>query len=384
MRVPLASLALFAALAALVFAAPAQAIHGANEFSGSWTTNIGGVNFFAISESQGASDLQSLNGQPCGAPTTYYGGDYYDANNTGKIVACERSAGHLVGRYVENRSSDPTGDGDIDITFQRPNQFSGHYTGDNFPGQTFPYSGTFQTHIDGDGCCPATEPSPPSSPGDPGGQTPEEQPGPCQGTRLDALVATCFTVRSGPGLGKVASVKAPKVGPKIREVAGLIHFIDDNGDVFGGPPVVSFFGDTPAGRNAGALCFMLLFNRAANGAADSDASLKAFLTCREAVARILLRYDQILERRKAKKGAAARPRCFSRIVRNRKARRVKPKLRVTCTRTASGGVQVRIRPRSRRQSLRKALGGRPPKVLVGRSRFDPPGRVRTAALWSAK
>jgi hypothetical protein len=100
-----------------------------------------------------------LAGQPCGAPTTYYRGDYYDKFHTGTIFACTRSRGHLVGRYVADGSTSANGDGGIDLTFVAPNQFSGVYTGDNFPGMTFPYAGTFQAHTAGDGCC-ATAPAP--------------------------------------------------------------------------------------------------------------------------------------------------------------------------------------------------------------------------------
>ncbi len=146
-------LAMFLVATALVFASPARATHGPNAFSGTWTTNIGGVSFRVVSESAGAPALQKLAGQPCGAPTTYYRGDYHDKFHTGAIFACNRSKGHLVGRYVADGSTSANGDGGIDLNFVTPNRFSGFYTGDNFPGTTFPYTGAFQAHTAGDGCC---------------------------------------------------------------------------------------------------------------------------------------------------------------------------------------------------------------------------------------
>jgi hypothetical protein len=143
---------------ALVPASPARATHGPNSFSGTWTTNIGGVGFRVVTQAVGAPALQGLAGQPCAAPTTYYRGDYHDKFHTGTIFACTRSTGRLVGRYVADGSTSAHGDGGIDLIFVSPNQFSGVYTGDNFPGMTFPYTGAFQAHIAGDGCCSSSSP----------------------------------------------------------------------------------------------------------------------------------------------------------------------------------------------------------------------------------
>ena len=150
----------------LCFGGGAQADTVVNPFSGQWATMLGGstpgtVKFSAIDASTGASALQAMGGHPCGQPTTYYHGDFTDqpdpsTTQTGTMTACTESAGHLVGRY---RSSDTTltyPGGDIDITLNSAqNGFDGFYTADDpsFAGMQFRYSGTFQSHFPGDGCC---------------------------------------------------------------------------------------------------------------------------------------------------------------------------------------------------------------------------------------
>jgi hypothetical protein len=61
----------------------------------------------------------------------------------------------VVGRYVADGSGSDHGDGGLNLTYAAPNKFSGFYTGDEFPGMTFPYTGAFQSHFTGDGCCAA-------------------------------------------------------------------------------------------------------------------------------------------------------------------------------------------------------------------------------------
>jgi hypothetical protein len=139
----------------LVCAPPAAASHGPNVFSGTWATNIGGVSFKVVSGASGAPALKGLAGHPCAAPTVYYRGAYHDSFHTGTIIACTVGKGRIAGRYVANGSTSDHGDGGIGITFAAPNRFSGSYTGDDFPGMTFPYTGSFQNHFSGDGCCAA-------------------------------------------------------------------------------------------------------------------------------------------------------------------------------------------------------------------------------------
>jgi hypothetical protein len=373
-------------LLALAFAAPAEATHGSNVFSGTWTTNIGPLAYGVISESDGASSLQSLGGQPCGAPTTYYRGLYSDQNGNGVIVACERSLGHLVGRYLHEDSPQNTaGDGGLDVTFNRPSSFAGHYTADDFPGQTFPYSGMFQTHFAEDGCCPGSGAPPPTEEPPPS----QQQANPCSGT-LEAQAAqipvpdpTCYTAQSGPARGKVAKVKVPKVGPTATELSGEIHFVDDNGQPVPGPDLVAVDNYSEA---ADEVCS--IFVRAEPEPDDPVIdvigidSFATFTRCSAALRRILARYDQILSRRRAAPGAAA-VRCSKGIARSGKRRRSKPKLRVTCRRKQNG-VKLTIRPRSRRQTLRAALGRRAPQILLGRSRLGPAGPVSTVGVWAAK
>ena len=380
-------LALTAVGLALVFAAPAQATHGTNVFSGAWLTNTGDVSFAVANEADAKPALQSLGGVPCSPPTVYYQGYYYDTANqgSGAIAACTQgSSTHLVGRYVLNGSSSTHGDGSIDINFSAPSSFTGFYTGDNFPGMTFDYTGSFQAHLDGDGCCPGE-----------GSQEPEEPPpsqqqvNECSSGGLASIAQAeedeyCYIITTGPARGEVARGKIPRVGPKVRELGGEIHFVDDNGDR-GGPAWVAVEAKL---TQASQLCYMLQF-----GGIDTPVLAEkdfgrvskiagGFAGCADATARILARYDQILQKRRAGAGAAARG-CASRLLRKRGQRRVKPKLRVTCRLTATG-VSLTIRPRRSGQTLRRALGGRRPKLFVGRSKLSPPGHVQTVAVWTAK
>jgi hypothetical protein len=376
-------------LLALVFAAPAEATHGSNVFSGNWTTNIGGVGFSVISEPEGAPALQSLGGQPCGAPTVYYYGRYFDANNNGNIVACTRSAVRLTGRYISDGSSRPQGDGAIDLTYSAPNQFSGFYTGEEFFGdQEFTYTGTFQSHANDDGCCPGSE-TPPSTEEPPPSQ---QQVNECGTTgsgsanraqALDELEDDeyCFIITEGPGRGKLMRGKFPKAKRDVRILTGNLAFVDDQGRPVEGPSVAAV--EAQAGR-ASAFCYTLIYN------SDFIKLNKPFqflpdryATCTVTVSRVLARADQIRKQRAGITSAtAAASRCPVKTARRRNRRRVKPKLRVTCSPTANG-LRITVRPRSRRRTLRAAFGQRAPRLLVGRSRLSPPGHVRAVIVWTA-
>jgi hypothetical protein len=136
-----------------------------NPFGGQWATSLGGttpgtVKFTAVSETDGANALQAMGGHLCGAPTTYYHGDYTDtpsANVTdrGTMTACIVTAGHLVGRWQGSGDA-----GDVDVTLNSAkNGFDGSFNSTSFQAN-FTYSGTFTAHFPGDGCCvTATPPS---------------------------------------------------------------------------------------------------------------------------------------------------------------------------------------------------------------------------------
>jgi hypothetical protein len=139
-----------------------------NPFAGNWDTDLGNgitgtVAFKVISAADGASQLQAMNGHPCGSPTTYYHGDYTDTATTGDqgtMTGCI-SGGNLVGRYADTVSN--RGGGDFNFHIDTANTFSGYYTGDIDPSQQFPYKGTFVSHFPGDGCCATTTTSSSSS-----------------------------------------------------------------------------------------------------------------------------------------------------------------------------------------------------------------------------
>jgi hypothetical protein len=143
-----------------------------NPYSGLWNTTLtyqgtsipGTVKFSALSEAAGIAQLQAMGGHLCGAPTTYYHGDYTDQPNasttqTGTMAACIVTAGHLVGRWSGGGDT-----GNIDITLNpAQNGFTGSFDDDLY-GITQGYNGTFSSHFPGDGCCTTTPPPPPPPP----------------------------------------------------------------------------------------------------------------------------------------------------------------------------------------------------------------------------
>jgi hypothetical protein len=154
-----------AVVISLIAAGTARADTVVNPFAGQWNTVLGGstpgtVKFSAIDSTTGANSVQAIGGHPCGAPTTYYHGEYTDMPNasttqTGTMTACIVTAGHLVGRW-----SGGGDEGDVDVTLNTAqNGFAGNFTSDSF-GVTFTYTGTFVAHFPGDGCCVTTPPPP--------------------------------------------------------------------------------------------------------------------------------------------------------------------------------------------------------------------------------
>lgn len=142
----------------LVGASAAFAGTVVNPFGGNWNTTLGGtsrgtVAFTAISTSSGIAALQAIGGHPCGAPTTYYHGDFTEHPSSsdtqmGTMTACTVAAGHLVGRWQGGGTA-----GDIEIALNSARDgFDGFLSSDLF-GAVFTYAGTFVAHFAGDGCC---------------------------------------------------------------------------------------------------------------------------------------------------------------------------------------------------------------------------------------
>lgn len=112
-----------------------------NSYSGLWNTTLtyqgasipGTVKFTAIDATTGANALEAIGGHACGAPTTYYHGDYTDmpsggTTQTGVMTACIVTAGHLVGRWAGGGDQ-----GDLDITLNSAkNGFDGSFSDDMF------------------------------------------------------------------------------------------------------------------------------------------------------------------------------------------------------------------------------------------------------------
>ncbi len=155
LRVAIASVIVLVAL--LVLVPSAKTADVVNVFSGQWTTTLydgsaGSVTFKVVSDTDGAAGIEGLGGHACGAPTTYYRGDFSDeANPHGVIYGCIATAGHMIARYKSDRSG--TDAGDLDITFAAPDTFSGHFT---YQGSDYAYSGKFVAHTPDDGCCPSS------------------------------------------------------------------------------------------------------------------------------------------------------------------------------------------------------------------------------------
>lgn len=365
-----------AAALALAFATPAHATHGSNVFSGHWTTNIGPLAYAVIGESEGASSLQSLGGAPCGAPTTYYRGFYDDVNGSGAIIACTRSPGRLVGRYLHEDSQNTGGDGSIDVTYS-PGSFSGHYTADDFPGGAYSYSGTFQRHFPEDGCCPQA-PSPDPTPSPAEEAVPKVVPPPPNGWN-QAQTST----QLGPGDGALAG--SPTIGKQQRDAAVTVS------DPTGKTSVAAVTKPKKSGTLTRGDC-LLAFSYAVGDVYAQrirDANLQTKFVNRPGDIGALGTYFYLLqlclqivkEDEQAAgtsavlpEGSAAQSSCSPLAVslrgrgrtadeinfssRRRTRKSASRRLRITCRRGSDGSITLRVRTRSRRTTLRKMLGKR--------------------------
>ncbi len=229
--------------ASAYFVAGAVATHGGNVFSGQWSTNTGSVNFAAVDPATGMQALAAQNGQACSGATVYYVGTYLDPGpRTGVVSGCTVGGPtHLVGRFLGDPNTDRGSAGDIDITFQAPGAFTGTSTNVQSPGKTFAYTGTFQAHFAGDGCCPApptttTTTTPTVTPPGPHGvsQLSVDALFPLAGAKFSGRVAVLqsslgdgaftATIDWGDGTPPVAgtvSAPAPSGGGFARSVSGV-------------------------------------------------------------------------------------------------------------------------------------------------------------------
>jgi hypothetical protein len=204
----------------VLLAAPAaQADTVVNPWAGNWATQVdhipGTVAFRVISEAQGTNDMPSYGGHLCADPTTYYHGDFTDQppsspQQTGTMTACVDN-GSLVGRW--------SGSGDMGsftIQLQSPSEFLGSYTDDMNSSFQADYTGTFQSHFPGDGCCTTS-----GGGGGGGGGTPGAPPS------GQLALPTQFCPASGPASGKCAPRKALTVAEKYSAVKQQAELLDE-------------------------------------------------------------------------------------------------------------------------------------------------------------
>jgi hypothetical protein len=173
-----------------------------------------------------------------------------------------------------------------------------------------------------------------------------------------------------PGLGAVEAYPTPPPPTTGFVEDGELKFVDDAGNPVEGPADAAV--DAQAGK-AGKVCEIMLF--AESEPLGSFTPRLRVATCVSVVSQVLARADQI-RKKKAASGAS-----HSCSVVARSKRRVKSKLKATCTATAQG-LHVKIRATS--GTLRKALGNRAPKLLVARSALaSGPAKARLQVRWHA-
>ncbi len=144
----------------------AQADHGAELWAGQWTTSTGGVAWRAFNEDdleiakKGKDRVELFDKLPCKNGPQFYRGGYTAGADRGKIMGCGTPT-YMRGRWLSNvGGSFQNGSYEIRITSRKPLKFSGTFTQDD--GVTGKYTGTWASHFDGDGCCGAAKPPPPT------------------------------------------------------------------------------------------------------------------------------------------------------------------------------------------------------------------------------
>ncbi len=132
--------------------------HGSEFWAGQWTTSTGGVAWRAFNEDDlriaksGKDAIELFNKLPCKSGPHFYRGGYTAGGDRGKIMGCG-SPTRMRGRWMSNVGGQfQNGSYDIRISSRNPLKFTGTFRQDD--GVTGPYTGTWASHFDGDGCCP--------------------------------------------------------------------------------------------------------------------------------------------------------------------------------------------------------------------------------------
>jgi hypothetical protein len=176
-------------------------------------------------------------------------------------------------------------------------------------------------------------------------------------TRPPLVKTTAFRA---PSPGEAGTLPLPKVRDRTAELEGQLTFVDKNGRVLPPLPIAAL---EEQAERAHRVCSIMYLSDLVSFSAGRGTG--AYGTCLLTVTQILARSDEI-KRRRAPGGSssvAAQRGCATSIARRGKA---VSRLRVSCVRTATG-VRVTIRPRESNQTLRNALRGRTPRLIIGRS-----------------
>jgi Putative peptidoglycan binding domain len=135
----------------------ARSDHGSELWAGQWTTSTGGVAWRVFLEgdlenAKKAKDAVELfNKLPCKNGPRFYRGGYTAGGDRGKIMGCG-TATSMRGRWMSNVGGQfQNGSYTIRISSRNPLKFTGTFRQDD--GVSGPYTGTWASHFDGDGCC---------------------------------------------------------------------------------------------------------------------------------------------------------------------------------------------------------------------------------------
>jgi hypothetical protein len=143
-----------------------------------WGTNAkpAGVGLRLVSDAEGIQSIRKQGGQPCGAPTAYYRGGYFDPGSgaAGKVTGCTIGFERLVGRFVGDKSRGFNDRGSFDIRIHVGDsdeygitedgsiiesgglRFDGTANGRGGPG---PWHAEFTRHFSGDGATTPVDPA---------------------------------------------------------------------------------------------------------------------------------------------------------------------------------------------------------------------------------
>lgn len=142
--------------------------HGTEHWAGQWTTSTGGVAWREFNDDdlgiakKGRDAVELFNKLPCKNGPKFYRGGYTAGGDRGKIMGCG-TATRMRGRWLSNVGGQfQNGSFDIRITSHDPLTFKGTFRQDD--GVSGPYTGTWSSHFDGDGCCPKADDDESSTP----------------------------------------------------------------------------------------------------------------------------------------------------------------------------------------------------------------------------